>query len=87
MIAIELVRVVADEPIVPTTSHGRVRSEPKALAVDEWGVLGIVYLPGLALVVVTYADTSSCIVPVEHVWHMTPKPGADVIGPLLETLR
>lgn len=86
MIAVELGAVVADEPILPTTHHGRANCQPTRLEVGLYGVERIVYLPGIALVVVTYRDGSAIIVPVEHVWHMSVRGGVDALEQLAQVM-
>lgn len=87
MTGLELGRVVVDEGIFPPGQHARVRSQPTALEVGLWGVDRIVYVPGLALVVVLYQDTTSALVPIEHVWQMSPRAGALVLETLAEGMR
>lgn len=82
MIGLELGAVVCDEPIVPAGSHARAHCQPTRLELGAWGVERIAYLPGLAIVVVVYADTTSAIIPVEHVWHMSVRGGVDALAQL-----
>jgi hypothetical protein len=86
VIAVELGAVVADEPIIPERHAAHVRCEPKRLAVGEWGIERIVYLPGIALVVVTYQDTSVVVIPVEHIWHMSVRVGVDALDLLAQVM-
>jgi hypothetical protein len=82
MIAVELVRVVVDEP---SSEHGwstpGVTSQVELHAGDSY-IKRLVYLPQLALVVAEHRDGRNFVVPVEHVWHMTTNPR----GPILEQL-
>jgi hypothetical protein len=87
MIAVELVRVVVDEP---TEQHGRhsVRSEPVALHAGSSQFARIRYLPQLALVVIECRSGEAMIVPVERVWHMTTTIGdREVVDALAQVIQ
>jgi hypothetical protein len=80
MIAIELGSLVADDPIIQAGQHNRASTRPTRLEVGVYDVEWIVYLPGLALVVVAWRDTSVRIIPVEHVWTMNVRGGVDALA-------
>lgn len=70
MIAVELTRVVVDEPLEHFGRHG-VATEPVAIHAGSPDYGRVRYLPQLALVVIEHRRGEAIIVPVEHVWHMT----------------
>jgi len=70
MIALELSRVVVDEPVEAYSRRGSAHVLTDCRAGDaNWAHLH--YLPQLALVVMVHRAGHVCIVPIEHVWHMT----------------
>lgn len=80
MIAIELGSVVADDPIIQAGQHSRASTRPTRLELGLYDVERIVYLPGIALVVVAWRDTSLRIIPLEHVWTMNVYGGVDALA-------
>lgn len=86
MIAVELVAVVADEPILAVGHRAHARCEPTRLEVGMYGCERLVYLPGIALVVVAMQNQLATIIPVEHVWHMTVRHGEDVLEQLAQVM-
>jgi hypothetical protein len=86
VIAVELVAVVADEPILAVGHRAHARCEPTRLEVGLYGVERLIYLPGIALVVATMTNALATIIPVEHVWHMTVRQGEDVLDRLAQVM-
>lgn len=86
MIAVELVAVVADEPVLAVGHRAHARCEPTRLEVGLYGVTRLVYLPGIALVVALQANDEATIIPVEHVWHMTARDDVNVLEQLVQVM-
>lgn len=86
MIVVELVSVVADEPVLAVGHRAHARCEPTRLEVGMYGVERLVYLPGIALVVACMLNQLATIIPVEHVWHMTVRQDEDVLGALSQVM-
>lgn len=86
MIAVELVSVVADEPVLAVGHRAHARCEPTRLEVGLYGVERLVYLPGIALVVAVMTNQGATIIPVEHVWHMSVRQHEDVLEQLAQVM-
>jgi hypothetical protein len=56
------------------------------LEAGVYGVERLVYLPGIALVIALRRDAPATIIPVEHVWHMSVRPGEDVLEQLVQVM-
>lgn len=79
MIALELSRVVVDEP-THGDLYGNVTSRASEIIVGSLrGCHRAVYLPQLALVAIEWFNAPPSIVPLEHVWHMDATGGGDVL--------